>query len=58
MSESHLSYGNEKDFTPPVTRAQAYSMIEPLNPGKISSPEKRRQAYARLLQFIDLIIPE
>ena len=61
MSEEKPRYGknNKEEFTPPVTRDEAYKMIRPLRPmASDATMEEKVTAYNRLTEFIDLILPE
>ena len=51
---------SQKEFTPPVTSDEAYQMVAPLDPecSGMFTPEEKSQAYTRLLNFLDLILPE
>ena len=51
---------SKKQFTPPVTRADAYEMVAPLDPDAdtMFTDTEKHIAYNRLLQFIDIIFSE
>lgn len=50
----------ENEHKPPTTQAEALKMVEPLNPqfDGAYELEEVQQAYARLVEFIWLLLPE